>query len=62
MDAIIAQMQDAVEGQIVGSWKPPSSPTNRLIASQDFEGQRVSEIVSTVLLSLTSVSPGRADT
>jgi len=37
MDAIISQVQDALDGQI------------------DFEGQRLSELVCTVMLSLTSL-------
>jgi len=37
MDAIIKQVQDALEGQI------------------DFQGQRISELVCTILLSLTSL-------
>ena len=54
MDAVIAQMQDALEGQIV------SLPGHQvvsviLIGFQDFEGQRVSELVCTILLCLTSV-------
>lgn len=56
MDAIITQMQDGLEGQIVGSLEMYQCPIHHLTVTQDFEGQRVSEIICTVLLSLTSVS------
>jgi hypothetical protein len=56
MDAIVKQMQDVLEGQIVGLLEIFQCPIHHLTVIQDFEGQRVSEIICTVLLSLTSVS------
>jgi hypothetical protein len=57
MDALITQVQDTFEGQIVGICVPSGekSPTDHEMR-QDFEGQRASELVCTVLLSMSAVS------
>ncbi len=55
MEAILDQVRDVFEGQIVGG---PSSvchgcPDDR---TQDFEGQRLTDLISNVMLGFFSVS------
>jgi hypothetical protein len=54
MDNVVSQIQDAFEGPIVNHSFPTSQTF--LTKCQDFEGQRIAEIICTMLLSVTAVS------
>ena len=55
MDALVSQLQDTFEGQIVSSLLQPEAEGQPNKIEQDFEGQKIAELFCTVLLSLTGV-------
>ena len=55
MEAILDQVRDVFEGQIVCCEVPVAKPRTD-DGNQDFEGQRLTELISNVLLGFFTVS------
>jgi hypothetical protein len=58
MDELLAPLRDAVEGQIVCSHPPFTFhlQSKLMLPRQDFHGQHLAELLSTILLIISGVS------
>ncbi|KAF2457153.1 microsomal signal peptidase 12 kDa subunit-domain-containing protein [Lineolata rhizophorae] len=55
-DAVLEKARDLFEGQIVSTPPPGDGHAGLMAASQDFEGQRLAELITTVVLTLTGIA------
>ena len=56
-DQLLQQAQDLFEGQIVNYIPSSRTMDNSDISFQDFEGQKLTELFSTIILAITGVRP-----